>query len=75
MEIPRCFLCPQIKGILKKVSFKGKEKEKWAHIQCINWHAGVDFTSELREEVKGQVAKARFTLTCLFCHKVSGACL
>ena len=32
----RCFLCPEVQGILKKVS-ENEKSDLWAHIICVNW--------------------------------------
>ncbi|CDW90174.1 phd zinc finger-containing protein [Stylonychia lemnae] len=67
----KCFLCPDIKGLMKEIS-----KDKWAHVICVNWNPDIYFNDEKVEGVSGDVQPQRFQLSCNMC-KVSGqgACI
>jgi len=71
----RCFLCPDIDGAMKKVSYDGGTDNLFAHVACVNWIPEMYFQDDKKEKVIGTLQKERFTLNCNRCKRKDGACI
>ena len=68
-----CFLCNDLKGIMKCVD---KATNVWAHIICVNWTPGIYFADELKTKIEGTLELERFDLTCHQCmDRKKGSCI
>ena len=66
----KCFLCPDLDGILKPVD---AAKKKWAHIICVNWTPEVWFVDDAKSRICGEVPEARMRVTCQKCNSRNGS--
>lgn len=41
LNIPNCFLCPDLKGALVDL-----ETKEWVHLVCVNWHNDIWFETQ-----------------------------
>ncbi len=69
-KVVKCYLCFEQRGVLKQI-----DKQKWAHVQCVNWFNQIYFSDDSKEKIVGEVPNEFFSLTCCLCGKKKGACI
>lgn len=67
----KCLLCPDYKGIMKKVG------NNWFHIDCVNWTPEIYFEDDLKTKINlSYLNKDRFNgLVCNICNVKEGSCI
>jgi hypothetical protein len=67
-DFVRCFLCPDLTGILTKV-----DERRWAHINCLQWNKKNSLNGGLNEKKFLKLKRdGKFSERCSVCRKKQG---